>query len=384
MKFVIFAAGAALLAAAPAQAKVVFTGYGDLRYDGGANASVSGSPATLANFGLAPGRLTSRGFTADAIGLFATTQVQEDLTFQMDLDFRQIGNTVGSIQMPYAFLDWTPYAETTLRGGRVTIPFNYFNENRFYSFQREELTAPVFQSSILGLPIADWGVAGRQDAPFNHFTLEADAYVVNGYGSAQGQKDALRLPSLPGGITLVSNLRSADNNHKPAVGGRLQATKLAGAQAEVGVSGYWGDWDSSGLEPMQLLGAHAHFLLHGVDFLAEALRLGVRGDQGFAANVGDPNWHTDGYFTAVSYEDLKVRGKTLAPYLQWEFYRSKPDDGGANREVLRALTAGAALHVSPQLTAKAEYLHFSYELPFASGPLKLGVDGAQLAAVVTF
>jgi hypothetical protein len=379
------AAALAVFLAVPARAKVTFTGYADLRYNAGLNLSISGEPAQLAVLGFSPGNRPTRGFNAAAVGLFAATQIQEGLEFLMDVDFRGVGATVGQLQLLYAYLNWTPTEKTWVRAGRITLPYGYYNENRFYPFQRPTITAPVFQSGILGLPIADWGVAAQRTFPTPHFDVETAAYVVNGYGQTQSRKDALRLASFPGGLGISGNLRASDNNHKPAVGGRAQLSRIGGLDVGTGVSGYWGTWDSAGLEPMQLLAAHFHASAGGVTVLAEALRLAVRGDQGFALSVGHPNWTTTGGFTKVSYEKLKVREKPLVPYFQFEHYVTTPNDGGANREVLRSFSTGAMLRVAPQLMLKAEYLHLSYEVPFVnSTPLKLGADGALLAAVVTF
>jgi hypothetical protein len=379
----------ALLAAflaSSADAKVTFTGYGDLRDSAGVNTKISGSAPTLAAFGTNAGNKTSSGFSANAVGLFATTEVHENLQFKMDLTFQKIGNQVGQTIIQYAYLDWTPTPDTTGRAGRVTLPFGYFNENRFYAFQRYGITPPIFQTGFLGLPIADWGVVGQQRFHLQPFTVEATAYVVNGYGSSPGTTNTLRRPSTPGGITLINNLGAADNNHKPAVGGRVSLKDIGGANVETGVSYYWADWDTSGLEPMYMIDTHLHVYQSGFDLLVESLHIGVRGDQGFGAVIGDPNWSTDGGFATLSYDGFKVKDKMLAPYVQGEIYRSRPNNGGRERETLRTETVGAAYKVLSNLTVKAEYLHLSYDLPDVAtgGPLRLTGGGPILSLVVTF
>lgn len=380
-------AAAALLAlAVPVRAKVVFTGYGDLRYDAGTRFTIAGPPATLTRVGTSGQTATARGFGADALGLFASTQLQENLQFLMDVTFRSIGSTVGQLSLQYAYLDWTPDPDSEVEAGRITLPFGYFNQNRFYGFQRYELSAPVFQSSILGLPIADWGVSGRRVLHLRPFDVEAAAYVVNGYGAAQTQPTVLRSVAVPGALSLTSNLRASDSNQKPAVGARLSLQKIAGLPVETGLSYYRGEWDTSGLEPMYMLDYHLHAAYAGLDLLFEALHLGVRGDTGFAQSLGSPNWSTDGGFATLSYDRLKVSGRTLAPYARFENYRSRPDNGDSPREILRGVAAGAALKLIPQLTLKAEYLRLAYMLPDVAtgGSLSLTADAVDLAGVFTF
>lgn len=379
---------AAALAAAPgmAAAKVTFTGYGDLRYDAGANFIIGGPAATLTKFSSNPQDLKASGFSANAVGLFASTELQDNLQFLMDVTFKNIGNTVGSTNVQYAYLNWTPLQDTIVQGGRATLPFGYFNENRFYSFQRYALSPPVFQSSILGLPIADWGVVVRQRFRFRPFDVETAGYVVNGYGNASGQGDALRSASIPGGTSLANNLRAADNNHKPSFGGRASLQRIAGQDIDTGVSYYWGDWDSSGLNPMYMVDYHLHAAAAGFDLLLEALHIGVRGDNGFANSIGSPSWSTDGGFVTLSYDRFKLLGRLLAPYVQYESYRSRPNNGDADREILTSFEGGAALKVSPQLMLKAEYLDLGYVLPDRATGGSVSLDGyeTQLAAVLTF
>jgi len=137
---------------------------------------------------------------------------------------------------------------------------------------------------------------------------------------------------------------------------------------------------------MYMVDTFVHAKLAGLDALVETLHLAVRGDQGFALSIGDPNWTTDGGFATVSYDALKLKGKTIAPYVQTEIYRTRPDNGDMVRETLRSWSGGVAARISPQLMLKAEYLWFAYVLPNAAtaGSLRLDVNGAQLSAVVTF
>src|SRR5579862_6120718 len=153
--------GAAFCCPAPAAAKVQFTGYGDFRLSAFAGTKLFGDAPALAAFNAAPTDTRTRGFSIDSLGIFATTSLKENTDFQMDLTFRQIGNTTGVTTIQYGYLEHRPAPDVTYRAGKITLPIGYFNQNQFYSFQRVELTAPVFVRAILGLPIADVG-AGAQ------------------------------------------------------------------------------------------------------------------------------------------------------------------------------------------------------------------------------
>lgn len=378
----------ALAALAPtgAQARVVFTGYADLRYNTGLAQKIQGSPATLTALGSQPGQLTTRGFSADAIGLFATTELRENLQFLTDITFRRIGSTVGQLSLQYAYLHWTPLANTSLNGGKITIPYGYHNENRFYAFERTTILSPIFQGGILGLPIADWGVSATQQFPMTPFTAELTAYMVNGYGAVPGTNTSLRSATLPGGLAMSNNIGSADNNDKSSFGGRARLKDIGGLPIETGVSYYWGAWDSSALAPMHLLGAHVHGKLGGLDLLVEGLHLGARGDQGFVASIGDTNWTTTGGFATLSYAGPQVRNVAVTPYMQGEYYRTRPNNGLADRETVRSLTGGLSARLSGQVLIKAEWVHLIYELSdnVRSGFVRLDADGALLSLVLTF
>ena len=380
---------AALFLCAPAcsEAKVVFTGYADLRYTAGTDLNVTGTPAALTSLGIPAGATRTGGFNPNTIGLFANTQIQKDLQFFIDINFQNIASQVGQLNMNYAYAQWTPLQDTTVKVGKVTLPFGYYNENRFYAFQRYSVTSPVFQSSFLGLPISDWGVTAQQRFPMAPFTVEATAFAVNGYESQPTNAEALRLPRVPGvSPTNTLTINSSSGNQEQAVGGRLALTNIGGAQVETGGSYYWEKWDTSGLEPMNMIDAYVHAHHSGLDLLVEALHVGVRGDQGFAQALGDPNWSTDGGFATASYDDLKVKGKQVAPFVQVEEYRSRPDGGGSARETLKSWSSGVALRATENLLFKAEYLHTSYELPMlaTAGWVRLEENETVLSAVVTF
>ena len=125
------------------------------------------------------------------------------------------------------------------QAGRITLPFGYYNSRRFYPFQRVELTAPIYISSILGLPIADAGAAlSRRFDLGSDWGVDVRAYGVNGYGGVAGSSVALRNPALPGGLGMSGNLGAGNNNKDIAVGGQVALSR--DGVGEVGTSYYRG------------------------------------------------------------------------------------------------------------------------------------------------
>lgn len=371
----------ASLCAPRAAAKVSFTGYGSLLMPVDSEFKIRGPAAVL---GSTPeGNLISRGFRVDAVGLFATTKVSEDVDFLMDLTFRNIGTTVGQTRIQYAYLDAAlPWWGLRAQAGRVTLPFNYYNSRRFYPFQRIEISAPVFVNGVLGLPIADAGaVLSRRFELDAGWALDARAYAVNGYGSVTTSTGALRNPSLPGALALSGNLGAGNNNKDVAVGGQLAASRAGG---EAGVSYYRGAWDREGRRMLQLAGAHLLWTPGRFDILAEYLHIHATGDEGMAQSLRSRSWATHGAFVTVSHPLGSVARREITGWLHFENYHSARVGGGPGREVVRSFSGGASAAVNEHVAVKAEALDLYYAIP-TSGP-SLILDGRliQAAVVVTF
>lgn len=378
-------AAAVLLAAvlAPAAgAKVAFTGYGQVLATADSHIQVRGPAAVLG--GTPEGNLISRGFRLDAVGLFATTKVSEDVDFLMDLTFRNVGPTVGQTRIQYAYIDADlPWWDLKMQAGRVNLPFNYYNTRRFYPFQRVELSAPIFVNGILGLPIADAGaVISRRFALDPAWGLDVRAYAVNGYGNVAGSTAALRNPSLPGGLGLAGNLGAANNNKDIAVGGQV-AVSHAGT-GELGASYYRGAWDREGRRVLQLAGAHALWTPGRFDLLAEYLHIHAGGDEGMAQSLGSRSWATHGVFLTASHPLFSVGGREVTGWGHFENYHSGRVGGGSGREVIRAYSGGAQLAVNDHITLKAEALYLFYAVPTSAQAIILDGRLIQAAAVITF
>ncbi|MCM2303353.1 MAG: hypothetical protein NDJ72_01515 [Elusimicrobia bacterium] len=370
------------LAAASAGAKVAFTGYGSLLMPLESRVRIHGPPALLG--GTPEGNLISKGFQLEAAGLFATTRVHENVDFLMDLSFRNIGNTVGQTRIQYAYLDAAlPWRDLRLQAGRVTLPFNYYNSRRFYPFQRVEISAPVFISGILGLPIADAGaVLSRRFELDGGWGFDARAYAVNGYGSLTGSTASLRNPSTPGGLSLSGNLGSGNNNKDIALGG--QAALSRDGVGEAGASYYRGAWDRENRRVLQLAGAHLRWTPGEFDLLAEYLHVHATGDEGMGQSLRSTSWVTHGAFVSAAHPLFRVGERRVDGWGRFENYHSGRTGGGPGREVLRSFASGARLAVNENIMLKAEALYLFYAMPTSSKSIIIDGRILQTAVVVTF
>lgn len=376
------AAAAATVLAAAASAKVAFTGYGSLVMPVDTQFQIRGPSSVLG--GTPEGSLISRGFRLDAVGLFATTKVSEDVDFLVDLTFRNIGNTVGQTRIQYAYLDAAlPWWEMRLQAGRVNLPFNYYNSRRFYPFQRVELSAPIYVNGILGLPIADAGaVLTRRFELESGWGLDARAYAVNGYGSVAGSTGALRSPTLPGGLALSGNLGSGNNNKDIAFGGQLAFSRAG--DGEVGASYYRGAWDQQNRRVLQMAGAHLYWSPGEFDLLAEYLHLHATGDEGMAQSLGSRSWSTHGAFVTASHPLFRVGQRKVVGWGHFENYHTGRAAGGPGREVMRSYSGGLHVAVNDNVTVKGEALYLFYAMPTATKSIILDGRLIQAAVVVTF
>ncbi|MBI3289357.1 MAG: hypothetical protein HYZ74_07545 [Elusimicrobia bacterium] len=367
-----------------AVAKVVFTGYGNFQMQPHAWARIHGDAPALSKLALADAEVEGRGFTLDSIGLFAAANLKEGMDFLVDFSYRQIGSTTKETRIQYAYLEHMPWQDFTYRLGKFTLPFGYYNQNRFYSFQRVELSPPVFQSAILGLPISDVGASAQRRFQTRFARVNAELYAVNGYGASAADAKKFRSATLPGSLTLAANLAPSNNNPNLAFGGRLAAAELGGRNVETGVSYYGGPWNSAGTKYFQMGNVHVHALSSSWDFLAEYLHLDVQGDPGFIEVLDDTHWRTDGYFLTAAHPGPRVRDMPLTPYVSAEGYVSRGHHG-AGQERLQGYRAGLTLQPMGQIQVKAEYGFLTYALPLRGlGDLKLDVHNVLLGLTLTF
>lgn len=378
---------ATALSPAVCTAKVTFTGYGDFQLTGHSRAEVYGAKDALATFSLSAQSLESRGFTIPSIGLFATTSLIDEMDLLMDLTFRQLGQNVGQTAIQYVYLQHSPWDDFTYKAGKITLPFGYYNQNRFYSFQRTELSPPTFQSAILGLPISNFGAGAQKRIQLRSMRVDLDAYAVNGYGFTPSDKTGtkFRAATLVGGVTIAGNVSARNTNPNLAYGARVNLAQVGGRPIETGASYFAGTWDKSGTKWYQLMNAHYRSEVGKLDLLVEYLHMDVSGDQGFVSAVNDTHYQTDGAFMTAAYPLWQVRGKPLSPYVGAETYvtRGHRSDGG--QENLQAYKGGLCLKPVDALRLKLEYAYLYYRLPLAGkGDLKIGSHTAALLLSAVF
>ena len=373
----------AALCTAPAGAKVVFTGYGDFQVTPESDYRIDGPPPVLNSLGIGPETLESHSSTINSLGLFATTSINDQTKLMMDVTYKGIGASVKTLTIQYGFVEYSDYGATA-RLGKITLPFNYYNQNRFYPFQHASISAPTFQTAILGLPIADIGATvGRPFDLGGDVTLNADLYGVNGYGSLAGSSTTFRNGGLlSSAISIANNVGSSDNNHDVAFGGRLEVSHARMPDSSAGVSYYHDRWDPAGHKLFQMGGAHVHALIAGFDSLTEYLMLDVKGDAGMLSNFASSNWRTDGFFSELDYVKLFIRKKQLTPWIRYEDYMSHAVGGGDEKERLTQFSAGAALQLSEGLIAKVQASDLYYRLPY-QGVGDFTIQGYSFTAALT-
>lgn len=376
----------AALCAAPAGAKVVFTGYGDFQVTPQGEFRLDGPPPILNRFGLGPEVITTRSSTINSLGLFATTAINDQTRLMMDVTYKNIGATVKTLTIQYGFLEYSDYGATA-RVGKITLPFGYYNQNRFYPFQHASITAPTFTSAILGLPIADIGATiGRPFDLGGGVTLTADVYGVNGYATSPGSSTTFRDSGLlSSALSIANNIGSSDNNHDVAFGARLDLSQAELPGSSFGVSYYHDRWDPSGQNLFQMGNAYLHATAGGFDLLTEYLMLNAKNDPGSAANFASTNWRTDGFFAELNYLKLFAGKHQVTPWIRYEDYLSHAVEGNGGKEKLTDVAGGVAVALTDGVTAKFQGSDLYYRLPFqGQGDLKIQGYSFATALTVTF
>ena len=373
----------AALCAAPAGAKVVFTGYGDFQITPQGVFRLDGPPPVLSKLGLGPQVITTRGSTINSLGLFAPTSINDQTRLMMDVTYKNIGATVKTLAIQYGFIEYSDFGGTA-RLGKITLPFGYYNQNRFYPFQRASITAPTFTNAILGVPIADIGVTvGRPFDLGGGLTLTADVYGVNGYSTTPGSSTTFRATGLlSSSLSIANNVGSADNNHDVAFGARLDLSHAALPGTSFGVSYYHDRWDPAGQNLFQMGNAYLHASAAGFDLLSEYLLLNARNDPGAVSNFNSPNWRTDGFFAELEYMKFSVGKHQVTPWVRYEDYLTHAVEGRGGKEKLTDLSGGVAVALSEGITAKLQGTDLYYRLPF-QGQGDVKIQGYSVAAALT-
>lgn len=384
-KGLILALFAAVFAVRPAHAKVAFTGYGDFRFNPHTHNKIQGSREALDSLSVTRTESDSRGTAIDSVGIFATTSVNEQVQMAFDVNYRDIGFNARTIRLQYAYIDYRPRPDVLLEAGKIILPFGYYNQKKYYPFQRPSITAPLFQTGILGLPLADTGLSARKEFSLGSFGIDTDIYAVNGYGGFGTTTATFRSASLPGALTYAGNIGSRNNNDKIALGGRVALRHASAENSEIGASYYRGEWDPNGTRLHQMASGHLLATAMGVELLGEYLFTRTNDDEGMVSAFARRDWKTDGFFATTSYRDFKVKQLPLVPWVRYEDYRSKGYGGGSGAETLTAWAGGASLQPSDNLILKAELSHLLYAIPIqGKGDLRLRSWGVTLGLTATY
>jgi len=376
----------AALCASTAAAKVVFTGYGDFIVTPQGEFRIDGPSPVLSRFGTVPQNITTRSSTINSLGLFATTSINDQTRLQMDVTYKNIGATVKTLTIQYGFIEYSDWGATG-RLGKITLPFGWYNQNRFYPFQHASITAPTFTSAIIGLPIADIGATvGRPFDVGGGVTLTADVYGVNGFATSPNSTTTFRDTGfLSSSLSIANNIGSSDNNHDVAFGARLDLAQADFPNSSVGASYYHDRWDPSGNNLFQMGNAYLHATFGGFDSLTEYLLLNAKNDPGALSNFGSPNWRTDGFFTELNYMKLVVAKHQVTPWVRYEDYLNHAVEGGGGKERLTEFAGGVAVALTDGVTAKFQGSDLYYRLPFqGQGDVKIQGYNFALAVTVTF
>ncbi|MGQ0645798.1 MAG: hypothetical protein ACT4O3_09965 [Elusimicrobiota bacterium] len=356
--------------AAPAAAKVVFTGYTDLRANAQSDSKTTGSDALLTALGLVDRRTETRGFAMDSLGLFAATSFNEQLDFLIDITYKRVGATAEQTRLQYAYLDYHPPSGWEAKAGRVTIPLGYYNRHYFYPFQRYAVTPPLYQSAIIGLPIADHGAVAGKTVDAGPVEFYGAAYLVNGYGPSRTSTATFRTMTLGSSDVLVisNNLRDTNTNDKLAYGGNFRVSLLKGRNIKVGVSSYEGAWSPNRKDDFSMLNAYLSVDAGPLSLLTEGLRTNTDNDAGVAAGFGSKDWKTTGVFVETAYRLMRDEFRETALFAGAEETVAEGKGAGAGtRERLIQYKTGLSWKLNSFVIFKTQLSHLDYRLPFSVG-----------------
>ncbi len=382
---------AALALCAPAQvsAKVIFTGYADLRFVPYGETVLSVAPALQTAFKIPENRVKDRGFTLDSIGFFASTYFNDQLGFSTDITYRQIGYKTNEIRLQYAYLFYDHPSRFSVHAGKITLPFGYYNQHYFYPFQRKSVSPPVFQSAILGLPIGDAGVKFVQKLGAEPFGVELSAYAINGYGSSDAAGTSFR-PGLgaTNALVVANNLNATNDNGDLAYGENITFKLFRNESVKLGSNLYYGPWSKDGQRDLLMVTGYGAAELGRFDFLAEYLYTKTENDNGVIGFYGIPDWESNGFFVESSYLLYKNEQKTLHAFAGAEYTQAEGNRGGSGKEILRNYKAGAAFKLNDFVTLKTELSRLEYAIPIQLGGsaqnLSIDRNGIALNLVVTY
>jgi hypothetical protein len=281
--------------------------------------------------------------------------------------------------------------------GRLTIPLGYYNRHYFYPFQRNTITPPFFQSTVIGLPIADHGVVISKTFTAGSLGFFAAGYVVNGYGSARTASGAASTDTFRPGLgtrdtlLIANNLRDLDVNDKPAFGGNFRVMFPAESEdVKIGVSSYQGAWSPDGKSDFSMLNAYLSAKCGPVTLLAEGLRTDTDNDRGVLGFYSVMDWKSTGGFLEADWSVAKREdGEEWILFAATESTLAEgKGSGAAGIERLTQTKGGVSWRVNQNMMIKSELSQFSYSLPFvfngATEQILLRQRALQLSLTLTY
>lgn len=227
----------------------------DVEYVGRGNAPVGNGGLVIQNpFGF--GNVSVGGYADIEYGDFERTNASfnqhrwiinigafphERLRFNSELEIEYGGpnvpNADGELKVEQAYMDFLMHDAVNLRAGALLVPFGRYN--LYHDSDLQNLTdRPIMARDIVPTTWTEAGVGffgGFNPAlgSYEDLSLDYEIYVVNGLDA--GFTDT----GLGGGRASLKT----DNNDDKAVVGRVAVSPWL--NQEVGVSGYWGKYDTS-------------------------------------------------------------------------------------------------------------------------------------------
>ena len=355
--------------ARPVFAKVIFTGYADLRNVPHSESTILGSDTLLKILGVTARESESRNFTLDSLGLFATTTFNEKTDFLFDVTYKRIGAKTEETRLQYAFLHYHPSSRWEAKAGRITLPIGLYNENYFYPFERHPVTAPLYQSAIIGLPIADHGVLVGKTLDAGPMAFYGAGYLVNGYGPSGSSTDTFRAGlGVSDSLLIANNFGPTNSNDKFAYGGHFQLSFLKNRNIKTGFSSYHGAWSPDGKNDFTMLNAYVSVDVGPLGVLAEGLQTETENDKGVAGFFGVRDWESKGAFIEARYTFLIEDSRELTFFAGSEKTTAKGEGTGASgREKLTQHRTGLSWRFNPNVLFKAQFSYLEYQLPIQIG-----------------
>lgn len=172
------------------------------------------------------------------IGAFPHERLRFNSELEIEYGGPNVPNADGEVKVEQAYMDYLISDTINLRAGALLVPFGRYN--LYHDSDLQNLTErPIVARDIIPTTWteAGAGVFGRFNpvlGSYEDLNLNYELYVVNGLDAAFSDT----------GLSGARSSLKTDNNDDKAVVGRLAVSPWL--NQEVGVSGYWGEYDTAG------------------------------------------------------------------------------------------------------------------------------------------